>query len=516
MASETIKEFLVGIGFDVDSSGLEKLNSGVKSFAKRFAIAAAAATAAFYGVSKAISSTATKFDALGRRAERLGVGADELQRLGYAAQLSGSSVADAERSFELFSRRIGETAIGTGEAKIVFERLGLDVRKANGEVKTATEMMGEVGARIKDLTRTEQLSILDKLGFQHSMLNVVTGDMAALGAEFDKVYKAANLNSNATAKNAINFQDMLFRMKFGFETFKDALASVVLEPLADTMFSISRRFTEFMAITTRHIQPFVRRVAGFIGGLVKVFGRVLTGIVALIRGIVRPFAVFFSQMPTWAKWVAGLTLAFKGLTIAFAATPIGAVVALGVAIAALVDDYLVWKEQGQSFLDWSAWEPAINSAKAAIESFIEIFKNLFGIIFSVFGIIKNLVTLDFAKAWNQWKVAVDSVCEAFKSLWETFKSIGEFFGNLGGAAMGFFNMVASKMGFGGFDGIAPAQPKVLADVKNAGGGQTNNVQVKTDIIVQGASDPHTTAKIIVDKEAKTLGNAVRDNTAGAM
>ena len=89
-------------------------------------------------------------------------------------------------------------------------------------------------------------------------------------------------------------------------------------------------------------------------------------------------------------------------------------------------------------------------------------------------------------------------------------------GNLGGAAMGFFNMVANKMGFGGFDGIAPAQPKVLADTKGAAGGQTNNVQVKTDIIVQGASDPQTTAKMVADKQAKTLGNAVRDNTAGAM
>ncbi len=505
--SEVIKEFLVGIGFDVKDDGLQK----IKKFSLGLAAAATAATAAFYGVGKAINSTAEKFDTLGSRADRLGATATELEKISYAAKLSGSSARDAERSLELFSRRIGETAMGIGEGRIVFEKLGISVRDANGLVKNTAAIMSEVGAKIKDMKRTEQLSVLDKLGFKHSMVNVVLGDMTALGAEFDELQKAANLNIDATAQNATTFKNAMFRLKYGFETFKDSLASAVLLPMADTANSMTKRFIEFMATSVRFLQPFVKRAAQILGGLIKVFARISTGVSNLIAATARPFLWFFSQMPTWAKWIAGLTLAFKGLTLAFAASPVGAVVALAIAIAALVDDFLVWKNGGQSFLDWSAWEPAINSATAAVQNFVQIFRDLFSAVFAVIGMIKDLFTLNFEGFLNKWKVAVDSVCNAFKSLWETFKSIGEFFGNLGGAAMGFFNMVANKMGFDGFNGIAPAQPKVLADVKSAGA--NNNIQVKTDIVVQGATDPATTANIVLDKQARTVGGAVRDNTA---
>ena len=513
MASETIKEFLVGIGFDVDSSGLDNLNQKVKKFSLGIAAVVAGAAAGFYAVSKAVTSTAQKFDDLGDAANRIGTTTEELEKFAYIAELSGSNMETAKVSLEMFGRRVGEVAQGTGRAVEIFESLGIETRGASGEMRDTTAILGDVGTAIKDLSRAEQLNILNKLGLDATLLDTLTTDVSGLAAEFDALYKANGINISKTAENAGAFNDMLFRAKYTFESFKNALAGEVLAPLADTAYSITKRFTEFMATTVRHIQPFVRRVAGFIGGLVKVFGRVLTGIVALIRGIVRPFAQLFSLMPTWAKWVAGLTLAFKGLTIAFAATPIGAVVALGVAIAALVDDYLVWKEQGQSFLDWSAWEPAINSAKAAIESFIEIFQNLFGIIFSVFGIIKNLLTLNFSEAWNQWLTAVKSLTSAFGSLFDVIKNVGQFLGNLAGGALDILKGVLPSS----FQGIMPAgKGKILADVKNAGGGQTNNVQVKTDIIVQGASDPNTTAKMVADKQAKTLGNAVRDNTAGAM
>jgi hypothetical protein len=44
-------------------------------------------------------------------------------------------------------------------------------------------------------------------------------------------------------------------------------------------------------------------------------------------------------------------------------SPIGWVVALGVAILALYDDYKTWQEGGKSLIDWSKWAPGINYAK---------------------------------------------------------------------------------------------------------------------------------------------------------
>ncbi len=515
MATETIKEFLVGIGFDVDDKGLSDFGAKVKKFSVGVAAAVGAAAAGFYALSKAVNTTATKFDNLNKTAERIGVGAAELEKFSYAAELSGASTADAQASLELFSRRIGEVSLGTGEARKIFENLGISITDASGNVRTATDLMGEVGAKIRDLSRTEQLAVLDKLGFKHSMLNAVTGDLQALGAEFDKLQSAAGLNITKTANAASDFKNMMFRLNYAFGTFKDTLMAEVLAPMADTAFSVTKRLTEFMQVALKAMRPFFKNVANIIGALVKIFGRVFVGITNLIYNIVKPFKWFFGQMPPWIKVIGGLTLAFYALSAAFAASPVGVVVALAAAIAALVDDFLVWKEGGQSFLDWSAWEPAITAACAAVESFTQFFRDLFSAIYAVIGIVTDLFTLNFEGAFQKWQVAIDSVSSAVQSLFGWFTSIKDFLGGMVGGAGSWLKAGLNKAGVHAFDEWLPAgNQKVLADVKG-GGGATNNVQVKSNIIVQGASDPERTANLVAQKEGGVIGNAVRYSTPKA-
>ena len=515
MASETIKEFLVGIGFDVNEKGLSDFGAKVKKFSVGVAAAVGAAAAGFYALSKAVNATATKFDNLNKTAERIGVGADELERFSYAAELSGASVKEAQAGLELFSRRIGETSMGIGEAKNVFKNLGIEVRDSSGNVRSATDLLEEVGYKIQDLSKTEQLAVLDKLGFKHSMLNAVTGDLSKLGAEFDALQAAAGTNINATAEAASNFQNMMFRLRYTWETFKDTLFSEVLAPLADTAFSVSKRLTEFMQVALKAMRPFFKNVANIIGALVKIFARVWVGVTNLVANIVKPFKWFFGLMPGWVKVIGGLTLAFYGLSAAFAASPIGVIVALGVAIAALVDDFLVWKEGGQSFLDWGIWEQAINAASAGIESFTQFFRDLFSAVYAVIGIIKDLFTLNFEGVFENWKVFVDSLSSAVENLFGWFSSLKDFLGGLAGGVGSLIKTGLNKAGVHAFDEWLPGgNAKVLADVKG-GGGTNNNVQVKSNIIVQGTTNPEKTAQLVAQKEGGVIGNAVRYSTPKA-
>lgn len=514
MASETIKEFLVGIGFEVDDKGLNEFGAKVKKFSVGVAAAVAASAAGFYALSKAVTSTAQKFDDLGDAAERIGTSAYDIEKFAYAAELSGSTMDVAKNSLENFAKRVGETAMGVGRAKVIFENLGIAVQSADGTMRDSADILAEVGDKVKDLSKAEQLAVLDKLGLDPTLLNTITGGLQALGGEFDALYAANGVNIQATAESADEFNDMIFRLKYALESFKDALASQLLAPMADAMYSITKRFTEFMQVTLKALQPFFKIIGNVFAGLIKIFARVFVGVTSLVKNIASPFAWFYNQMPGWAKIVGGLTLACYALWKAFAVSPIGAVVALGVAIAALVDDFLVWKEGGQSFLDWSAWEPAINAASDAIGRFTQFFRDLFSAVFAVVGIIGDLLTGNFEGVFQKWQVVIDSVSSAVQNLFGWFSSLKDFLGGMLGGVGSMVKAGLNEFGITAFDEWLPGgKQKVLADVK--GGGTSNNVQVQSNIIVQGAADPRSTAREVGALQNNVYQGAVRNATARA-
>ena len=65
-------------------------------------------------------------------ADKLGVGVEELQRMRYAADLSGISTQTFDMALQRFTRRAAEAAAGTGEAKDALAALGIQLIDANG------------------------------------------------------------------------------------------------------------------------------------------------------------------------------------------------------------------------------------------------------------------------------------------------------------------------------------------------------------------------------------------------
>jgi hypothetical protein len=154
--SETIKEYLVGIGFNVDEKSLSKFNNGLKSAAKSAAVIGTAAVAAAGIVTKVISDVAKSFDETRQLSQRVNATANEIKELGYVASVSGSSIEAANRSFEGLNRTAGEAALNIGRGATAFKELGLSAKKQNGDLKTTGELMAEVGDKIKDLSSQEQ------------------------------------------------------------------------------------------------------------------------------------------------------------------------------------------------------------------------------------------------------------------------------------------------------------------------------------------------------------------------
>jgi hypothetical protein len=95
---------------------------------KGLAMPLAAAAAGFMAVKSAVSKVSEAMQRLDREAkaaESLGLTVQELQSLTFSAQLAGLEGEQFITIFSKLQKKVGEAAIGTGEAAATFEKLGL-------------------------------------------------------------------------------------------------------------------------------------------------------------------------------------------------------------------------------------------------------------------------------------------------------------------------------------------------------------------------------------------------------
>lgn len=93
--ADTIKEFLVGLGFSVDQSSQAKFEKALKSAEKSALALGAAIAAAAAAISAAVVKMSSDFDNLYWQSQKLGSSAESIKSLGYAFSQLGSNVGEA-------------------------------------------------------------------------------------------------------------------------------------------------------------------------------------------------------------------------------------------------------------------------------------------------------------------------------------------------------------------------------------------------------------------------------------
>ena len=108
------------------------------------------------GLGRGVRSAVSDLSSLGKTARDVGLDVEELQGLmrGFARSTRASEEQVAA-FLERFNRRIGEAVNGMGPLNSTLERYGISVRRANGEVKSQSELLRDVANAIRN-ARTEQ------------------------------------------------------------------------------------------------------------------------------------------------------------------------------------------------------------------------------------------------------------------------------------------------------------------------------------------------------------------------
>jgi soluble cytochrome b562 len=99
-------------------------------------------------------------DAIAKTADKVGVGVVALQKLRFAADLAGVGQEKLDSSLERFTKRIGEAAQGTGDAKKALGFLGVEFADAEGKIRPTEAVLSAVADAMASVESPAQRAAL--------------------------------------------------------------------------------------------------------------------------------------------------------------------------------------------------------------------------------------------------------------------------------------------------------------------------------------------------------------------
>ena len=229
-------------GFNVALKGAGKVLGGFVAIAKAASLALVGLTAAFTAL---VLRQSAIIDRIGKVSKVTGVAAETLQRFSFAAELAGVSTDQAQVALRRFSRRLGEAQKNTGELAPTLKRLGINVRDADGQFKSAEEVLFDLADAIADTdNKSEALAIafkaFDSEGAE--LVNVLNQGGDAMRALFNEADSLGAVLSGSAIRGVEAFNDEFTKL----QTLIGGISNAFVAALAPALTEITEDLVEFL------------------------------------------------------------------------------------------------------------------------------------------------------------------------------------------------------------------------------------------------------------------------------
>ena len=389
---DVIKEFAISLTGFVDKKGLDKVNTAINDTSESLNAFATGAVALLTAgaFATAVRNVADRFNDLADTAIRMGnTTAEELDRLGYVADHTGSDAMVAASSLENLSKVIGEAANGVGKGASAFKDFGLSAKNSDGSIKSTTQVLEDLKGKIEGLSAAEQQAMIMRLGLDKTMIGMLTDDTSEIIAEYDKRTQALGLNVNEAGDLSADFNDNLGRMTRAFSDVQSAFIVRILPPLTEAIKSVTQWINDSGSKIRSFIEPFTKAI---------------DTAVRLVMGAMKGFSALIDLLGTLPVKLVAVGAVWKGLNTIVAMSPLGRFITLvtGVitAIGLLIDDFEVFQKGGESFFKF--WDrPWFKGVLIGINLVTGLIKGMVSLIEGSMDFVFNILTGNFADAFNQ-------------------------------------------------------------------------------------------------------------------
>lgn len=192
--------------------GLQALAAKAFSFSL---FGGAASIGALVAFTKHIADTG---DQLNKMSQKTGIAVEDLSKLQYAAELSGVSTEALQKGLTSLSVAVIEVADGkVSTASDEFKKFGINIRDAEGKIKSSREVLGELADRFAAMPdgveKTNAAAAIFGKRIGPDLIPLLNGGSAGLKEMGDEAERLGIVMSGALAKKSEEFNDNLARME---------------------------------------------------------------------------------------------------------------------------------------------------------------------------------------------------------------------------------------------------------------------------------------------------------------
>ncbi|MGP2827125.1 lytic transglycosylase [Serratia marcescens] len=384
MNAETIKDFLISLGFDIDEAGGRKFESVVSGVTMNAIKMGAAVEAAALTVVGFTTKIASGLDRLYWQSQRTGATANNIRAIGYAFSQAGGSVEGFNGTLDNMARFLRSTPGAEG----FLRNLGIQTRDAAGNLRDTAQLVTLVGDKLAKMPYYRANQYAQILGIDESTLLAMRRGVKGFTSDYQSMLQATGFDSQKAAEQSNKFMTQMRGLANLFGIMRDKIGGNLAGGLAGNLESFRKNILLNFPKIEGTITAVLKKVLSLADSIMTLVYRGVQGAGDLMRWWDR----LDDKTKGLIKVLGGLLLAWRVLNSAFLTSPIGMVTALIAALVALYDDYQVWKEGGDSLINWGKWKPEIDAAMKGI-------KELRDSIFSVGQEIAKLLNIDL-KSWS--------------------------------------------------------------------------------------------------------------------
>jgi hypothetical protein len=354
MNAETIKDFLVSLGFDIDEAGAEKFDSvlaGTTANAIKMGLAVEGAALTVVAFTAKIASG---LDNLYWASQRTGATVQGIQSIGYAVSQVGGSVDAARSSLESLSRFVRNNPGAEG----FLNRLGVQTRDASGNMRDMAAIFTGVGQKLSSMPYYRANQYAQMLGIDENTLMAMRRGVGGFSGQYSAMAKAIGFNADEAARSSNKFMTSLREFGAMAGMARDKIGSNLAGGLAGSLDTLRRHILDNFP---RIEQTLTKAIKGILA-LGDIIGRLFFRLIEGTSDLITWWKSLDKQTRELISLFGALTIALRILNSTFWMSPVGLITALAAGIALLWEDYKTWKEGGQSLIDWGKWKPEVDAA----------------------------------------------------------------------------------------------------------------------------------------------------------
>ncbi|EJM5004377.1 lytic transglycosylase catalytic [Salmonella enterica] len=356
--ADTIKDFLVSLGFDIDQAGASKFETVLKGVTANVMKVGAVVEGAALSIVGFTTQIANGLDKIYWASQRTGASVQGIKALGYAASQTGASAESAMSSLEGLAGFMRSNPGAEG----FLNRLGVQTRDASGKMRDTASIFTGVGQKLNNMPYYRAKQYAQMLGIDENTLMAMRRGMNGFTADYQSMLQKTGFNADKAAVQSNKFMTSMRGLTSLFGIMRDQIGSNLAGGLAGSLDSLRRRILDNFP----KIEETLTKVIKGVIWVANAFTRMAWRVIQAAGSVIDWWKKLDDGSKKFLMTIGAILIAWRLLNSAFLKSPIGLITTLILAIGLLYDDYQTWREGGNSLIDWEKWQPAIDKAKEAM------------------------------------------------------------------------------------------------------------------------------------------------------